>query len=141
MKEAKRHGFITFWLWFCTILNGLGTLLFIWALFLTDGILPLANSQLWLRILIVVSTAAVFVGYIMLLDWRKAGFFVILVSQIVSIASLIIIAPFSPSYSNYITIPSTILGLFVLYFILQLRHDNLPYWDAMSKVVRVDYKE
>ena len=141
MKEAKRHGFITFWLWFCLVLNILGALIFARLLFFAGGLISFAQEPMWWKVAQLLCTVVLIVGFIMLLDWRKSGFFVVVTAQVAGIILIVISAPSLPGYTTYGSIPSTIVGLGLLYLILQLRHDGITYWDAMGKVVRQDYKE
>lgn len=141
MKEVKRNGFISFWLWLCTIANSVMAIIYFLLLFSSRGLFSSTPEPLWLRFTWLISTIVILVGFIMLLSWRKTGFYVLLASQVIGMVILLIETELFDSATTLTTIVSTIIGVLILYGVLQLKSDGVSYWDAMGNVKFIDYKE
>lgn len=117
----KRHGFITFWLWLLIIGNSL------LAIILFSSILMIKrNFPSDTFILLIVSAALCLinvVGFILLLLWQRIGF--IIIAVITVFGSIF-------AYTTAQTFPAGLIGLIILWFVLNIKEDGIPYWDAME---------
>lgn len=141
MKEAKRHGFISFWLWLCAVTNGIMSIFYLWHLFSSKGLWSGTPEPTWFRLSWLFSSLINLLGFVLLLEWRKTGFYVILGVQLIGLAIALFASVFANVVNTVPSIISTIAGIAILYGILHLRHEGLTYWDAMDKVIHVDYRE
>lgn len=122
IEPRGRHLFITIWLWFWTVINVLITVVYFLHLFFSIGTSePLALRLLWLAISI-----AVVAGYVMLLKWNKSGYYVLGGVAVVNvIISLLVNGPTVAAFTP-------VVGILVLYGILQIKKDGVEYWEAME---------
>ncbi|MBQ9193754.1 MAG: hypothetical protein IJ156_08560 [Bacteroidales bacterium] len=141
MKEAKRHGFISFWLWLCAIANGIMSIIYFLLLFSSKGLWSGTPEPIWLRLSWLFSSLITLLGFVMLLEWRKTGFYVVLGVQSIGLAIVLFASVFSNVGTTFPAIISTVAGIAILYGVLNLRHDGVPYWDAMDRVIRIDNRE
>lgn len=137
MKKIERHGFISFWLWFCTIMNGLMSVVYFLLLFSSKGLWTATPDPMWQRIATIFCSLLVLYGFIMLLGWKKQGFYIVLASQIICLPVTCITAP----QTLLMNIVSAIIGLGLLYAILQIKKNDMSYWEAMDNAVAEDSKE
>ena len=124
--DVKRNSFVSFWLWLCTIINGLCTVGYFALLFSSRGLWSGTPEPTWLRLIWLVGSAIVLCGYIMLLKWNKKGFYLFsgmcVVNIIISLLTNgFVLDTFSP-----------IFGIVLLYIILQIEKDGVGYWEAME---------
>lgn len=68
----------------------------------------------------------ILIGYIMLIKWKKNGFYIVLVVGILNIITTICTVGFA------VSIISSIIGLILLYGILNIKKDGVEYWLAMD---------
>ncbi len=120
-----RHGFVTFWLWLGVIANGLTFLSLCLLLFSSQGLLSATPEPIWLRLIWIVLSAAMLMGYWMLLIWKQAGFYVILLAQSVSII-------LDLALSASITSLLPVVGLIILYSVIKIKENGISYWEAME---------
>lgn len=132
--QLKRNWFISFWLWLMTIGNILCLILSIVSLF-NDR-----NTPILVQLTSVLSLFACLVGSVMLLQWKRTGFYTIVSANLVSM--FIVMSAVST------TIPSiqigeaavltlggifgVMIGAFALFGILNIRRNGISYWDAME---------
>lgn len=119
--QLKRHAFITFWLWFSCIINVVTMLPLIG--FITYGEYILVSSVTLATII------ASIAGLIMLIKWRKSGFYLIVISNIIGLIPNIAFAGLS--FSPMLIAQST-FRLLILYAILNIKKNDIPYWKAMD---------
>lgn len=124
---SERHKFISFWLWFCTVINVLCTIGYFALLFSSKGLWTGTPEPTWLRIIWVVESAITVPGYVLLLRGNKTGFYLLVVMSIVKsmIDSFV-------TGEIIVSLVSMILSLVILYSILKLKKDGVSYWDAMD---------
>ena len=126
----NRHGFITFWLWLCAIANVLTTLGYVLLLFSSKGLWSATPEPIWLRLLWLIGSLALLVGYILLICWDKIGFYVIAIIQGLSVLINLIIGGLTdPIITSFLPL----VALVLLYGVLHLSKSGLSYWDAMDK--------
>lgn len=120
-QVVQRHWFITAWLIFVIIVNVLA------------GIIQIFPKEMFGRAfsdayggISIFSGVMCFInvlGAVLLLNWRKLGFYIfIIVSVIGSFAVLITMSQF----------PHGLVGVVILWFVLQIRKDGISYWKAMK---------
>ena len=68
-------------------------------------------------------------GLIMLIKWRKSGFYLIVISSIIALIPIIAFAglSFTP-----ILIAQSAFQLLILHAILNIKKNGIPYWKAMD---------
>lgn len=125
--KQERNKFISFWLWLGVIINVIATIIYFLLLFSSRGLWSATPEPTWLRIIWVLQSIVLITGYTLLLKWRKIGFFIMAAMLVINIilnvlASGISVATFSP-----------IVSFMLLYFVLQLKKNNVSYWDAMDE--------
>lgn len=119
--ELQRHGFITFWLFSMMIGNAI---LFFIRLFPKEAWgSDYPDSMVIYSQILAIACPLTIIGVIMLLMWKKNGFYVILFSSLYD--GLLVLFLFG-SY------PIGVLGVLVLYFILGISKNGIPYWEAMD---------
>lgn len=124
--KQKRNKFVSFWLWLGVIINVFFTIIYFLLLFSSKGLWSATPEPTWLRIIWVLQSVALITGYAMLIRWKKLGFYILFAMSILSIilnllTSEITIASFSP-----------IVSIVLLYCVLQLKKNDVAYWDAMD---------
>lgn len=128
-KELRRHGFVSFWLWMCTVISGLATIVYFLLMFSSKGLWSATPEPVWLRLIWLLSSVLLLVGYILLLKWQQNGFIIIAIVQLITMAINLYLS--GDSGINIITF-SPIIGLAFLYFILRIKKGGVAYWDAMN---------
>lgn len=161
-NERQRNGFVTFWLWFgiiCSIISGIfgsiqmssySNLGYYGIQLVSEGIdISHAASQLEkastiLMITTIVSAICLIIGYSLLLKWRKAGFWLIIVAAIVlSCINLYAFGQISDAYSEIglyldstITTITLVAGSFIswiiLWAILQIKKNGISCWSQLD---------
>lgn len=116
--EIKRHPFISFWLWLSVIINGFVILGYI-GCYAEIGFT-------WQPIMWLAGCALILSGYIMLLRWDKAGFYILSLACVFSMVMNILISGFTLSMFT------PIISVAILYFILHIKKDGIGYWNAMD---------
>ncbi|MDE5561679.1 MAG: hypothetical protein K2J00_07785 [Bacteroidaceae bacterium] len=161
-KQRQRHGFVTFWLWFCIVCSALsgvqgllmGSQLSSLGYYATglaaSGIdYSHAYGQLQDASMILSGQAVIgficnVVGYVMLLNWKKAGFYVLIVASIVlSCVGVYAMELISDAYSeigryvssmslNSIMVFGSVFGWILLWAILQIKKNGVSYWSQLN---------
>jgi len=126
LTKQERNKFITFWLWLGAVINVIFTIIYFLLLFSSKGLWSATPEPTWLRITWVLQSITLITGYAMLIKWKKFGFNILVAMSILSIilnlfTNEISIATFSP-----------IVSIILLYYILQLKKNNITYWNAMD---------
>lgn len=118
----ERHGFVSFWLGLIAIGNLLMAIINflpkeMWGQNYPDDMVMYSYMCAVLNIITII-------GAFTLLNWKRAGFYVILCSA--TINSIIGVALFH-------NIPTGLIGLVILWFVLKIKKNGISYWDAMGK--------
>ena len=131
-RTPKRNLFVTFWLWLCIIFNGIMI-----SIDIHDGFYYFYES---------VSAVLTIVGYIMLLKWRKWGFYLVclvwILQYILSISDLdlvyYMVHTVHWTFTNRISTTSdlgylgTLLNNFgILLGILQIKKNGVSCWSQL----------
>lgn len=77
VADVKRNSFVSFWLWFCAIINGLCVIGYFALQFSSKGLWTGAPEPIWLRLMWLVGSVVILCGYIMLIKWNKKGFYLL----------------------------------------------------------------
>ena len=110
-EEKQRHGFITFWLWFMAIVN---------------PIAAIANFASGISIGVVAGILGIVncVAAILLLFWRKAGFWLFLAMGSISCVMGIV-------NESFVQALGAVAGVAILFGILQLKKNDQSYWSQL----------
>lgn len=111
-SEKQRHGFVTFWLWFMIVVNAVMTIVMI------------ANSYGMTSIVAALLMAVNVVSAALLLNWKRIGFWLFCVT---AVGSLII----NISMESYQGVFGAILGVAILYGILNIKKDGVSCWSQL----------
>lgn len=109
---------VTIWLWFCLVVN-VSVLLFFTAY------VPMEGEAVWLKPLTLIASIAVILGYVLLLLWQRAGFYLLCLCSLIN-------ALIMAQTSGVISMIPPVFSMLLLYGILQIRKNNQSYWDAMQ---------
>lgn len=126
LTKQERNKFVSFWLWLGAIINVIFTIIYLLLLFSSKGLWSATPEPTWLRITWMLQSIILLTGYIMLIKWKKLGFYILVAMSILSIilnlfVNEISVATFSP-----------IVSIVLLYFVLQLKKNDVAYWVAMD---------
>ena len=123
-KQPKRHGCITAWLYFCLVV----TVLLIGAFFRLNAFLGEENAMpISVIIVALAQSICCLIGYILLLRWRKIGFYLIAVSVVIgSVVSCVLLG------EGMWTLIKDLISIPILYAVLQITTDGVPYWDSLK---------
>lgn len=169
-QTKQRHKFISFWLWFCIFANlisilpsvksyqDLGNLGYYGVNLITQrvDIEPFRNAIhphiLILQVVAAISGIFMIVGYAKLLKWKKSGFWLLVITAIVTaILNAIMMNCIEQDYAllnmtynwnplvQVIAIPASV---FVLWAILQIKRDGVSCWknlESGSKSLEVQF--
>ena len=120
---VTRHGFITFWLWLLLVSNAIMSIV---------SLLPKTMFGSNCTDVFVISSviSGVFgiinvVGTIMLLSWKRVGFYIIALSAAIGNITVMIMTG---------TFPIGLIGIVILWFILKIKSDGISYWEAMRMI-------
>lgn len=119
-----RHGFVTFWLWLGIIMNVVLALIMV-SVFTTNNTLPILS--LILALLIPVMDI---VGSILLLKWKKFGFWLKVISGVIFIAIILFSYKSFSESLDYIII--AVISPIILLAILQIQKDGINCWKQLS---------
>lgn len=135
--SLERNGFVTFWLWL-GIISNVAVLLFS----LNDGDF-LSNGIFTAGLILSVGIAIV--GLAMLLNWRKMGFWLVVIGNLISVATVIYLQfEVSELYrsigmeggidtaSLIKTIGQSIVSLGILYGVLQIKKNGISCWSQLE---------
>lgn len=108
-----KQGFVSFWLWTAMLIAGLATLAAFATLF-TDKGLWHGQEPMWMRVWDFVCFGTGFAGYLMLVNWYRAGFWMI---AAVNILNTILIMAIAPSVQSLVF---NLLSIGFLFTVLQI---------------------
>lgn len=125
--DAKqRNGFISFWLWFCIVINSIIGVMYLFSLFGDRGVMY-GSEPMSDRFINFFMTGLLIAGYIGLLKWKKFGFYLIAGLQILSwIISL------SSGDFNGLYLFAPVISIAVLYLILQIKKNGKSCWSQLD---------
>ncbi len=121
-----RNGFVSFWLWASLVCNILATVGYIALMFSSKGLMSRYPEPFIIRLSWVILSLALVVGFKFLLDWKRNGFFLILIAQ--GLSGIVSLCAFG-------TIASLVMcfaPVVVLYLILQIKKNGVSCWDLLS---------
>lgn len=118
---SERNPFISFWLWFCIVINFF-TIVFELIVILYSYSKP----GVWFDVVAASASLLALLGYVMLLKKKKAGFYLCLLVTFMNIITTLMSTGFS------LLVFAQPVGVIVLYFILQIRRGGIPYWGILK---------
>ena len=119
---SERHPVVSFWLWFCLVVNFLSAIFSFVILFATRSII----SESWFDLVTTIGSIVAVVGSAMLLKKKKAGFYLFVLVTIVNAVALFL------SKGTILFLLMDLVRLIVLYFILQIRRGGVAYWKKLE---------
>lgn len=120
-EPAGRNLFLTVWFWLAIVCNSIfGLVMMMFTMFGSDGIDTVVYG-----VLSCLASFAIAGGYAMLLMGRKLGFFLVCLANVVFSVAILIDKP------DFMIITSAVASVFVLYGLLQLRKNGVPYWKIL----------
>lgn len=159
-QEKLRPKFVSFWLWFCIFVNiigiirsivayqslgnlgNLGMNLIIQGVDLEPFSEAIQPHVLILQIVAFVSGVLIITGYSKLLHWKKSGFWIIVITAIVTAIVNIIMMNFIKhdyalvnlyyKYNPILQSISTLFSILILWAILQIKRDGVRYWKNLE---------
>ena len=123
-QTKQRPGFVTFWLWLGIIMNVVLALIMV-SVFTTNNTLPILS--LILALLIPVMDI---VGSILLLNWKKFGFWLKVISGVIFIAIILFSYKSFSESLDYIII--AVISPIILLAILQIQKDGISCWKQLE---------
>ncbi len=160
--ERQRNGFVTFWLWLgivCSVFSGIfgsivmssysnlgyyGIQLVAAGVDYSHAASQLEDASIMLVITNILAAICNLIGYIMLLKWKKTGFWLIIIATVV-VSSIIIYAMgiISEAYSEIgLYLDSTVttitqvvgsfIGWIILWAILQIKKNGISCWSQLD---------
>lgn len=126
VAEIKRNAFVSFWLWFCVVINVLCSIGYFLLLFSSKGLWTGTPEPTWLRLVWVAVSVATVLGYTLLIKWKRTGFYILAGIAFINVGVNLITS------GIFISVISPVISLVVLYGILQIKKDGIEYWEAMD---------
>ena len=122
----QRHGFTSFWLIFCLVINIIATFVFIYTVESFREYTDMPDRIITFTIVLSVAGVS---GFIMLLCWKRAGFWVYTVASIISviISSSMMNASFTDSLLG-------LAGIAILWGVLNIRRNGRTTWEQLDKL-------
>ncbi len=111
--EKQRHGFITFWLWFMIVIN------------IIVGITNFASGMGMITILAGGLSIVNVINAILLLNWKKVGFWLFIVTAICACVLNFSLEMYSGAFG-------AVAGVAILFGILQLKKNDVSCWSLMD---------
>lgn len=154
-QEKLRPKFVSFWLWFCIFVNIISIISsvgvyesldypgkLIQGVDLDSFRVAIRPHIIILQIVAFVSGILIITGYSKLLRWKKSGFWIIVITAIVTAIVNTIMMNFIKQdyaivnlYYNYNPILqsiSTLFSILILWAILQIKRDGVRYWKNLE---------
>lgn len=111
--EKKRHWFVTFWLWFMIVVN------------VIMCFVNMANAYTTVSYVASALMAVNVIGAIMLLNGKKLGFWIFVAMAAIS-------AILNVSLESIAGAFGAVIGVAVLFGILQITKDDVTYWSQLE---------
>ena len=122
----SRNAFISFWLWFCLVINVLCSIGYFLLLFSSIGLWTRTPEPTWLKLVWLAVSVTTVVGYSLLIKWKKTGFYVLTGVAVVNLILNII------TTGNIISVIFPAISFVIIYGILQIKKEGVEYWEAMD---------
>ena len=120
----KRHGFVTFWLWFMIVGNIILAIPYISDMIKYKDILEGVN---------VIFNIINIIAIMLIMKWRKIGFFIFLLLCIRTLIFIIMHQSyFISSGALMLSVASCIISPLTLFIILQIRKNGVSCWDQLK---------
>ena len=129
--KLQRNGFVTFWLWLILIANVISAIRCAFVYYDQSAWMP-SDIQ---TILLVSGGASLFVaiGAIVLLNWKKAGFWMIVLASLLSDGLLLWLeSNYRIAFDSELMIISSIVGLLILFLVLRIKKNGLSCWSQLK---------
>lgn len=117
---TPRPPFVTGWLWLMIVVSTIVALIELFPILFWGSNYP--EDKIWISRSSAVIHFLIVIGAIMLLMRIKRGFHIILICALVGAIMDMLMGG----------IPIGLGGLVILYFVLQIKSNNIPYWDTLS---------
>ena len=122
-----RNIFVTVWLWFGAIVN-IGLTIFLFShIFSSVGLWSATPEPLSYRIIMFIFSLLITVGYIMLICWLKAGFYLLVILGVVESICFALFGVPIVFVLLYVIAP-----LLILYLVLQCTKNGKKYWELLG---------
>lgn len=118
-----RNGFVGFWLWLSLILNAIMFIALLIFFIVGVGVQTVTPKPIAFVLYVLVMLLLTLPAYIMLLKWRKAGFYILSIITLANIAVWTVVDLDLIGGILFNAIP-----LLVLYLILQIRSNGVSCW-------------
>ena len=118
---SERNPFISFWLWFCIVINFFTIVFELIVIFYSYS-----KPGVWSDVVAASASLLALFGFVMLLKKKKAGFYLCLLVTFVNIITTLM----STGFGFILFIQP--IGIVALYFILKIRREGVPYWDRLE---------
>lgn len=122
----QRAGFVSFYLWLALVVNSIIGLAYFATIFTRKGLWS-AYDPMWTRIYGFVSSAILVYGYVLLLRWRRPGFFVLAL-----MAGVNLVMNLSTGGDLSLITFSPLFGILILYAVLQIRKNGKSCWKELT---------
>ena len=119
----KRHGFVTFWLWFMIVGNIISAIPSISEMIKYKDILEGTD---------VIFNIINIIAIMLIMKWRKIGFFMFLLVCIKTLMFSIMHQSYFSGGALMLSVASCIISPLTLYIILQIRKDGVSCWDQLK---------
>ncbi|MGN0213332.1 MAG: hypothetical protein ACI4AH_00810 [Muribaculaceae bacterium] len=126
IRQKKRAGFTTFWLWLGVVVNSLLTIAYFATIFTQKGLWS-AYDPMSSRIYGFVTSGVLVLGYLALIKWKRFGFFILIFMGVLSL----MMNMFDGGQVSFATF-SPITSLLVLYVVLQIKKNGKSCWEQLD---------
>jgi len=121
----QRHGFVSFWLVFGVICGALVGIMYLFVYPSLGGMIPISKGQMIIAGLI---NLAFIVPYVLLLQWKKIGFWMYCGFSLVSLVLNVIQATqYKPLY-----LVGGLIGFLIMWGILHIRKNGKNTWEQLE---------
>lgn len=128
--EKRRHGFVTFWLGFMCVVN------LIYGLYAAYQLISgIGMGNAGVQVVGTIGCLVNFVASIMMLEWKKMGFWIFTTMSIIGCISNIILFQqlgYSIVVAMIAAVIATGLSLLILWAVLQIKKDGISCWKQLE---------
>lgn len=117
---VRRHGFVTFWLYLVAVVNFFAAIAQMLPKQMYGSYFP--DEYVGISIISGVLCIVNIIGVALVLNWKKAGFWVIVGASLISSLMTSLVMR---------TFPTGIISLIILWAILQIKKDGISCWRAL----------
>lgn len=119
----QRHGCVTFWLWLVLLVNAGGVLQLIVSMCSSAGM----DYPVVAVVLMVLLGTCNVVASLLLMRWRKLGFYLFVASSVAALAVNVLLLNVHPVQSV-----TSLAGIAIWWAVLQIRHNGRSAWSQME---------